>query len=78
MRTWNDIAGEAGKWGRTPPPTFKQMLVLAEIFGERAGHPTDLVSLADAIYEGNHLGKEYFLNVAVEAWEKANAKNIPA
>lgn len=79
MKTWNDIAGEDGKWGRTPPPTFKQMLVLAELLGERMGHPSDLVSLADAIYPvENALGKEYFLNVAVEAWETKNADIIPA
>ena len=78
MRKWTDIAGPKGKWGRTPPPTFKQMLVLAELVGERAGHPTELASLADAIYEDNELGKEYFMNVAVEVWEKTNTANIPA
>lgn len=72
MKTWNDIAGAEGKWGRTPPPTFKQMLVLAELLGERASHPSKLVCIADAIYEENDLGKEYFLNIAVPTWEAKN------
>ena len=78
MKTWQSLTGKQNKYGECAFPTFKQQLVIAEMIGQQAGHPSEVLQFADNLYEGYDMleTKQAFIQIGVDAWENANAEYV--